>query len=73
MSNTRKLRRPRRLAAYVPVRVVGGGKVPYRVRGLSRGKSAPCDGQMALDFGSDDPGALIDPPRLTTPTGRTAS
>jgi hypothetical protein len=35
---------------------------PCPVPELPSGKFTRCEGQMAFDFDSDDPGALVDPP-----------
>jgi hypothetical protein len=53
--------RPARLRSAPLIRPDGGRKPAYGVPELPPGKFRQCDGQMAMDLDSDDPGALVDP------------
>jgi hypothetical protein len=53
--------RPARLRSAPLIRPDGGRSVSYGVPELPPGKFRQCDGQLAMDLESDDPGALVDP------------
>jgi hypothetical protein len=54
----RRLKMPRKIKLLDPAVPLA----PYRVPQLPPGRFVRCEGQMALDFDSDDPDALVEPP-----------
>jgi hypothetical protein len=63
MSNQAKTPAPKRLTTPPKIRPLDPNRrlAPYRVPEIPVGKFKDTPGQMAMDFDSDDPGALMKP------------